>query len=109
MIGRGSYEPLRARAMVLLLRFTGLRISDVATLERERIQDGQILLHTQKTSGTVFLPIPEELQSALDALPLPRCGDAEARWFFWNGVTSRFQAVDPGTYAALEEKVAAIN
>jgi len=34
-IGRGSYERLRARATILLLRFTGLRISDVATLERE--------------------------------------------------------------------------
>jgi integrase len=88
-IGRGPYERLRARAMVLLLRYTGLRISDVATLERDRIQGGQILLHTQKTGGTVFLPIPGELQTALDALPLPRNGGTEARCYFWNGITSR--------------------
>jgi site-specific recombinase XerD len=88
-IGRGSYERLRARAMVLLLRYTGLRISDVATLGRDRIQRGQILLHTQKTGGTVFLPIPDELQAALDALPLPRGAGREPRWFFWNGATSR--------------------
>ncbi len=89
VIGRGSYERLRARAMVLLLRYTGLRISDVATLERDRVQGGQILLHTQKTGGTVFLPVPEELQTALAALPLPRVAGVEPRCFFWNGVTSR--------------------
>src|ERR1035437_822158 len=89
-IGRGSYERLRARAMVLLLRYTGLRISDVAMLERDRIQAGQLLLHTQKTGGAVFLPIPEELRAALDTLPLPRAGmGTEARCFFWNGITSR--------------------
>ena len=88
-IGHASFERLRARAMVLLLRYTGLRISDVATLGRDRIQGGQILLHTQKTGGTVFLPIPDELQAALEALPLPRGGGREPRWFFWNGITSR--------------------
>ena len=31
-IGRGAYEQLRARAMVLLMRYTALRISDVVTL-----------------------------------------------------------------------------
>jgi len=88
-IGRTPYERLRARAMILLLRYTGLRISDVATLERARIAGGQILLHTQKTGGTVFLPLPAELQSALDALPRPRGLDGETRYFFWNGVASR--------------------
>ena len=45
VIGPGPYERLRAQAMVLLLRYTGLRISDVATLERDRRQGGQLLLH----------------------------------------------------------------
>lgn len=89
VIGRGPYERLRARAMVLLLRYTALRISDVATMERNRIQGGQLLLHTQKTGGAVFLPIPKELQAALDAVPLPRGAGTQARCFFWNGITSR--------------------
>jgi site-specific recombinase XerD len=88
-IGRGPYERLRARAMVLLLRYTGLRISDVATLGRDRMQPGQILLHTQKTGGTVFLPVPAELQAALDALPCPRGGGDSPSYFFWNGIASR--------------------
>jgi site-specific recombinase XerD len=87
-IGRGPYERLRAKAMVLLLRYTGLRISDVASLSRDRVQGGQILLHTQKTGGTVFLPIPGELQDALDTLPAPR-NAKEERWFFWNGGTTK--------------------
>jgi integrase len=37
-IGRYPYERLRARAMVLLLRHTGLRISDVITLSRDHIK-----------------------------------------------------------------------
>jgi site-specific recombinase XerD len=88
-IGRGSYERLRARAMVLLLRFTGLRISDIATLGRDRVQGGEILLHTQKTGGTVFLPVPAELQAALDALPGPRGAGESPGYYFWNGITSR--------------------
>ena len=84
--GRASYERLRARAMILLLRHTGLRISDVATLARERIQDGQIFLHTLKTGGQVLLPVPVELRCALDVLPLPKDAEPGCPFFFWNGV-----------------------
>jgi integrase len=38
-IGVRSYERLRARALELLLRHTGLRISDAYTLERSRVRD----------------------------------------------------------------------
>ena len=55
--GRTRYERLRARAMILLLRYTGLRISDVATLERRRVRNGHVILHTQKTGGLVLLEI----------------------------------------------------
>ncbi len=48
-IGRTNYERLRARAMVLLLHNTALRVSDVATLARDRVGDGRILVRTQKT------------------------------------------------------------
>jgi len=43
--------------MVLLLRYTALRISDVATLRRDRIRDGEILLRTTKNGKPVKLPI----------------------------------------------------
>jgi site-specific recombinase XerD len=87
--GRWPYERLRARALILVLRYTGLRITDAITLERSRISNGQLLLHTQKTGGMVFLPIPAELQAALDSLPCPRGTIGESRHFFWNGVMSK--------------------
>jgi site-specific recombinase XerD len=88
-IGRGPYERRRAPAMVQLLNNTALRVSDVAMLERDRVRDGRILVRTKKTGDTVYLPVWSDTQAALDVLPLPRNGGAEARYFFWNGVTSR--------------------
>lgn len=93
--GRSAYERHRARAMIQLHRFTGLAISDVATLEKSRVQWDtvrrcwKILVRRQKTGKPVFLPIPDELKITLDALPLPRNGPADCLYFFWNGVTTR--------------------
>ena len=73
--GRRGYERLRARAMVLLLRFTALRISDVATLERIRIHDDEIALHTLKTGGLVKLPDSRRTAKRVRQLAhSPRCG-----------------------------------
>ena len=89
LIGKTDYERLRARAMVLLLRHTALRISDVALLERTRIDDGMILLHTHKTGATIRLPIPNELQAALEAVPVSRGTDHKtSKHFFTNGAAS---------------------
>ena len=41
-IGRSSYERRRARAMTLLMRHAGLRISDVVTLSREHIRGNRL-------------------------------------------------------------------
>ena len=91
-IGQTAYERLRARALVLALRYTALRLGDVAMLGRGRIsKDGKrwrIFLRTEKSGKPVFLPIPTELKDALDLVPPPRnCGD-ESKYFFWNGVSS---------------------
>jgi integrase len=89
------YEQLRARAMVMLLRHTGLRIFDVCTLRKDAISWDQgndswrIFLHTQKTGDPVFLPIPEDLKLVLDALPLPRNAAKDCPYYFWNSQTSR--------------------
>jgi site-specific recombinase XerD len=93
-VGNSTYERLRARAMLLLLRYTGLRISDVATLARDRIQDGRIYLRTLKTGGLVFLRIPKELEAALAQLPVPRGAPSPPRYFFWNEVCQRQTNVD---------------
>ena len=91
-LGRGPYERDRARAMVLLLRFTGLRISDVATLARDRVRGNRIFLHTMKNGKPVFLPIPPILSETLNGLPKPKGTEGESRHFFWsgNGTTRAF-------------------
>jgi len=85
-MGRGAYERLRARAMVLLLRYTALRISDVALLEKDRVRNGEIFIRTAKNGKAVKLPVYTELQKALDVLPLPKGADGqECPYFFWSG------------------------
>jgi site-specific recombinase XerD len=93
VIGRTSYERLRARAMVLLLSNTALRVSDVALLARDRVRDGRVILRTLKTGDIVSLPIWRETQTALDALPLPRGTEDGGPFFFWNGTMSKRAAV----------------
>lgn len=90
-----AYEQLRARAMVMLLRSSALRVSDVATFRRDAVSwDGakktwRALLRTQKSGEPVYLPIPEALKMMLDALPLPRNAPSDCPYYFWNGQTSR--------------------
>src|SRR5205085_3410229 len=78
-----------------LLRHTALRISDVCTLRRDAIswdeddRRWRIFVRTQKTGDPVYLPLPEGLKLALDALPLPRNAPQDCRFFFWNGRSER--------------------
>jgi integrase len=48
----------RLRALVILLRFSGLRIRDAVTLSRDRIREGKLFLYTAKTGTPVWCPIP---------------------------------------------------
>jgi integrase/recombinase XerC len=94
-----NYERLRARAMVMVLRATALRVSDVCTLRKDAISwddvsgTWRIFLRTQKTGDAVLLPIPEQLKLALDSLPLPRNAALDCSYYFWNAITSRRAAV----------------
>lgn len=87
--GQKQYERLRARAMILTLRYTALRIGDVSMLSRDRIsRDGsrwRIFIRTEKSGQPVFLPVPPDMKAALDCVPVPE-GNPDSRYFFWNGV-----------------------
>ena len=61
----GTFGP-KARAMVLLLRYSGLRMQDAACLERARLKDGKLFLYTQKTGTPVNCPLPPVAVSALN-------------------------------------------
>ena len=80
-----EYERLRARALILLLANTGLRVGDVVLLRKERISNGQIFLHTQKTGTPVILPLSKETLDALDVLPPPKRTGLDCPFYFHNG------------------------
>ncbi len=42
-----------------------------------------------KSGEPVYLPLPSELKSVLDCLPLPRNAAQDCPYHFWNGVTLR--------------------
>jgi site-specific recombinase XerD len=88
-IGRGSYERLRARAMVLLMRFVGLRISDVVTLSRDHIKGTRIEKRAEKNGRWIRVKLPSEVLRALDALPHPKAAPRDSHDFFGGGQASQ--------------------
>lgn len=72
-----------ARAFVLLLRYSGLRISDAVSLERSRVVGNKLFLYTAKTGTPVYCLLPDFVINALDALPL-----TSEKHFFWTGESS---------------------
>lgn len=79
----GSFGP-KARAMVLLLRYSGLRMQDAACLERRRLNDNRLFLYTQKTGTPVYCPLPPETITALDAVH-----NSNIEYVFWDGRSER--------------------
>jgi integrase len=105
--GLYEYEKRRAKGMVLILRYTALRISDTALMRRDRIsRDGnqwRIFLHTTKNNAPVYLPIPDELMEVLESLPAPRGSDANCPYFFWNG-----KSIPKSMISVAEETLSAV-
>lgn len=87
--GRSSYERLRARAMILLQRYYGLRVSDVATMRRERIGENAIFIRAMKNGAAVWLPMVEEVRRAIECLPIPQGAGPNCPYLFWTGNGSR--------------------
>jgi integrase/recombinase XerD len=66
---RGSQNGLRLRGLVLLLRYSGMRIGDAASLTAERIEGNKLFLYTQKTGVAVNTILPELVLHALKRTP----------------------------------------
>jgi integrase len=84
----GGGKRARVEAMILLLRYSGLRISDASTLERSRLQGTKLFLYTQKTGTPVRIPLPQRVVDALLASP-----SEDPAYFFWNGCCLRTSTV----------------
>ncbi len=72
----------KERALLLLLRYSGLSIQDAVTLGREAIrQDGDLVLRRAKSGELVTVALPAEVLVTLEALE-----STARRHYFWTGV-----------------------
>ena len=79
----GRYGP-RIEPMIVLLRYSGLRMQDAACLERERLAEDKLFLYQQKTGTPVYCPLPPNVVKTLAAVK----NDNE-RYFFYDGSSQR--------------------
>jgi integrase/recombinase XerD len=84
---RGSDNARRIRALVLLLRYSGMRIGDAISLIADRIEGNRLFLYTQKTGVPVNTILPDFVLKSLDVTP--KVSDTH---FFWVG-TSNLQTI----------------
>lgn len=94
-----SINGARLRALILLLRYSGLRISDAVRLKRSEVRNGRVFLYQEKTGTPVNVPIPSVVQAALKSL------HSEGEHFFWSGrgaLSTGIETMRRGFYALAE-------
>lgn len=74
-----DYNKLRVKALILTMRWTGLRISDAVVLTENRISNGFLKVVTRKASTPVLIPIHPDLEDALSVLQ-----PYDGGFLFWN-------------------------
>lgn len=74
-----KYNKLRLKALILLMRWSGLRSGDAVLVTTENIKGDVLFLETKKASTPVQIPLPEVLMALLNAMQ-PYSGG----YFFWN-------------------------
>jgi site-specific recombinase XerD len=74
---------IRLRALLLLMRYSGLRIRDAVTIARARISPaGDCFLYQAKTGTPVYVPLPPIVLEALaEAAPY----SPSPLYYFWSG------------------------
>lgn len=77
---RGLPSSRRVRALILLLRYSGLRIGDATACETKRLNGDKLFLYTHKTGVPVYCKLPAFVVEALEEMPR-----ASERYFFWSG------------------------
>ncbi len=74
---------IRIRALTELMRWSGLRIRDAATLECARLVENKLMLYQAKTGTPVFVPLPPHVANLLRSIP-PGL-KPNPNYFFWSG------------------------
>jgi integrase len=77
----GQDNARRVRALILLLRYSGLRIGDGATCARDRLKGDRLFLYTQKTGVPVNVKLPPVAVEALESVQ-----SVSREYYFWTGL-----------------------
>jgi site-specific recombinase XerD len=59
----------RLKTLILLMRYTGMRVSDAVTFSTDRLDGKRLFLYTQKTGVPVYTVLPDSILNALEATP----------------------------------------
>ncbi|HVA16925.1 MAG TPA: tyrosine-type recombinase/integrase [Candidatus Dormibacteraeota bacterium] len=71
---------IRIRSLVLVMRYSGLRIGDAVSLSLDRLSGNTLFLYTAKTGTPVRVSLPEFVAEALRVTP-----PMNDRYWFWTG------------------------
>ena len=74
----------RERALLLLMRYSGLAIGDATTLERGALAGSLLTLRRAKSDELVLCSLPDPVLAELNAVANPR-----RKHFFWSGESQR--------------------
>ena len=76
----GKLNVYLLKTLILLMRYSGMRISDAVALTTDRLDGKKLFLYTQKTGVPVFTILPDSVVKALETAP--RKSDTR---YFWSG------------------------
>ncbi len=74
----------KLKALILLMRFSGIRISDAVMFRPDQIKNDKLFLRQAKTKHPVLVPLPKKVIAALDA-----CEEGNAHFFYAGVGTSK--------------------
>jgi integrase len=83
----GHDNRARVRALVLTLRYSGMRIGDCVGLQKSHLKGEKLFLNTQKSGSKIFVPLPKVAVQALEKI------ENGSPYFFWTGNGVRRSAV----------------
>ena len=85
--GRTNYERRRAHAMVLVMRYAGLRISDVVTLSRDHLKGNRLEKRAIKNNKWIRVELATAVLDAFDRLPPPKGAPMGNKRLFFSDAT----------------------
>lgn len=69
--------PRKLKALILLMRFSGIRISDAVMFRRDSLKQNKLFLRQEKTKHSVWVPLPDHVVKAV-----MECDEGDEYFFY---------------------------